>query len=629
MSAKATGGSGAVEIQRVVFSTQADRAVLYARPEKPETVLSCTRRSLAVPPGAEASLGTLFNHLPEAYWLAYTAATEFRFRARMDGAGEVQVWRRGPLGDDEMLEAQPFAAAGDAPVEIAVPAPADRKGGVLYVRIRAGEGGASLREGSWTAAGLEVRPVHLVAGYCTFRREADLIRNVRSVLADAETARVLTRLVVVDQGGSEILPRALAEADGGRGLVRLVRQDNFGGAGGFTRVMLEALEEPGATHVLLMDDDAVTEPESILRTVAFLSATRAVAVGGAMLDMYRPVHLYESGSWVDPATLDLVAHARNVDAAPDEALAAFADLASVDYNAWWFFGFPLDCVRDFGLPLPVFIHMDDVDYGLLLKEKGVRTVPLSSVAIWHEPFFCKRSTWMVYYDVRNKALLSTLHFSGSATPILRLFWYYFSGALLAFNYGDAALTCMAIEDWLAGPSALLRAPQDRHAEIQRVGSGYQPEEIPASAGRRVFESTSSGCSLDILHPPVGLGGLAKMVRTLCRRFFAETPAPEKRPLPMLPPFSANWWSFAAYDDVLVEAVAGATNLDRIVSAFRFRHDRKLFRRLLGRAVAVSLRLGCRGGRAAREWRRKSQEIRDVRTWRTYLGVPDARKDDDG
>ena len=40
-----------------------------------------------------------------------------------------------------------------------------------------------------------------------------------------------------------------------------------------------------ATHVLLMDDDAIVEPESILRAAAFLSLARGdVAIGGHMLD---------------------------------------------------------------------------------------------------------------------------------------------------------------------------------------------------------------------------------------------------------------------------------------------------------------------------------------------------------
>lgn len=53
--------------------------------------------------------------------------------------------------------------------------------------------------------------------------------------------------------------------------LKVYMNNNVGGAGGFTRGMIEALELPKKpTHVLLMDDDVMVMPESLFRTYYLL-----------------------------------------------------------------------------------------------------------------------------------------------------------------------------------------------------------------------------------------------------------------------------------------------------------------------------------------------------------------------
>lgn len=111
----------------------------------------------------------------------------------------------------------------------------------------------------------------------------------------------------------------------GRGTVRLARvsffdQANFRGAGGFTRCILEGMHGHGATHVLLLDDNALVEPESVFRAATFFSLAREeFAVGGAMLDLMRPTWMYQAGASVRPRNMgvgrrgeDLFARGRSV-----------------------------------------------------------------------------------------------------------------------------------------------------------------------------------------------------------------------------------------------------------------------------------------------------------------------------
>ena len=52
---------------------------------------------------------------------------------------------------------------------------------------------------------------------------------------------------------------------------------NAGGSGGFTRGMIEILnrkEQDGYTHVLLMDDDAVVQPDMMVRLYGLLTTLK-------------------------------------------------------------------------------------------------------------------------------------------------------------------------------------------------------------------------------------------------------------------------------------------------------------------------------------------------------------------
>src|SRR5205085_8693821 len=124
--------------------------------------------------------------------------------------------------------------------------------------------------------------------------------------ADADVLGCLRKIVVVDQGSRRVTahPSFGRLPPGAAGKVAVIEQANFGGAGGFTRSILEALNTPGATHMLLMDDDAELEPESVYRAARLLALARGdLAVGGNMLDLLRPNELFELNAEVYPHLL--------------------------------------------------------------------------------------------------------------------------------------------------------------------------------------------------------------------------------------------------------------------------------------------------------------------------------------
>ena len=99
-------------------------------------------------------------------------------------------------------------------------------------------------------------------------------------------------MFVVDNG------RTLPAVELSDELVTVIPNNNVGGAGGFARGMISALEdERSFSHVLLMDDDVRMSPESIKRTFNLLSlvsdAYSDAFINGAMLKLSEPDVQYE------------------------------------------------------------------------------------------------------------------------------------------------------------------------------------------------------------------------------------------------------------------------------------------------------------------------------------------------
>lgn len=136
--------------------------------------------------------------------------------------------------------------------------------------------------------------------FCTVEREERFGAVLSTLAAEPSCWEGLPCLVVVNQGRPDLLAHPAFAGLPRDFLSRLlvVEQGNFGGAGGFTRGLLEARGVPGATHALLMGDDVAAEPEALRRAAAlFAIALPRHALGGHMLDMLRPTHLYEAGRW--------------------------------------------------------------------------------------------------------------------------------------------------------------------------------------------------------------------------------------------------------------------------------------------------------------------------------------------
>ncbi len=607
-------------VQRVIFPPEPGVAKLYYHASNPwpgrlPDPGPRGRRSVLLEGGAGVSFESYFNCFFETHWRRQTSLDRLRLRLVLSGAGTVRLWRRSaeagrtPLGGADVR--------GDEQ-ELFLDVPPPRfpscEQGAVHFDLRARGGPLVLHEGEWQAAGARPRDVGLVACYCTFDRADALLANLRALLEDPEVAARLLRIVVIDQGHAKVkdhpgwaaLPRLAGEK------VRLVEQDNYGGAGGFTRGILEARRVPGAGHVLLMDDDAVTEPESVLRAASFLALARQdLAVGGQMLDALRPRELYELTAEVHP---DRLAPARAVGGFRLDrpgALAALRRAHTTRYNGWWFMAFPLTLIDRVGLPLPFFIRCDDIEFGCRLNRAGVPIAPLPGVGVWHEPFYLKERGWQNYYEFRNMLALCALHFPRPARQLVAAFLRRLFKRLLTHDYAEAWLLCEAVRDYCRGPTILEADPRARHQRL--LGACRDLSEPPVPGTRHLPVVAATG------YPHARLRRLVLQARCLWRQLTKAAPATPALPGHSVQDQDVGWWNVGFAD---VAVVRGRHSVDYRV----LRRHPAWFTRLLGRGLRAAWHLFRHHESLASQWREAAGRLTSEGFWARYL-APESQAGD--
>jgi galactofuranosylgalactofuranosylrhamnosyl-N-acetylglucosaminyl-diphospho-decaprenol beta-1,5/1,6-galactofuranosyltransferase len=112
----------------------------------------------------------------------------------------------------------------------------------------------------------KVRDVKIGIAICTFKREPFIEKNLRilneAILKNPESP-LYGHLEVFVADNGQTLDRERLSSD----KIHINPNRNLGGAGGFTRDLIEIMthnDELHVTHALLMDDDIVIEPESLI-----------------------------------------------------------------------------------------------------------------------------------------------------------------------------------------------------------------------------------------------------------------------------------------------------------------------------------------------------------------------------
>ena len=309
----------------------------------------------------------------------------------------------------------------------------------------------------------EEKPVRIAAVVCTFKREPYVLRNLKSVLRfleRPENASMNLCYWLVDNG------RTLSEheeisrlADQHPDTIRIIPNRNVGGAGGFTRGMIEAIEEKerlGLTHVQMMDDDAVMDPELFVRAYGFLGMRKDewedITLGGSLWREDFPYIQQAAGEWFKEFVVQNdfpLADLRDFHVCTDKYMCE-AVHKNMPYSGWWCCCMSLNLVRPDNLPIPLFLHHDDIEFGIRNQKAGI--VFLNGFGVWHKGFELTFTGVNTYYDVRNTLITTALNEQErSQTEILKWIWKCITVDIIEFRYGEMRLAYQAFYDFCRGP----------------------------------------------------------------------------------------------------------------------------------------------------------------------------------
>ena len=230
--------------------------------------------------------------------------------------------------------------------------------------------------------------------------------------------------------------------------ISIIGSQNLGGSGGFTIGIIHALKD-SCSHIILNDDDALVSKESVFRMMMFLRILKEeysdISVSGIMLDVRNPKIVYESGAQVTDGSL--VPINRGLDVLNFSQIHQLFKEEHIDFSNWTFLCISSKIIEKSGLPLPLFVREDDVEYGLRMNND---TITLPGLYVWHPKYTDTFSTTNYYYYARNRMI--ALSCSGKVTKsFLDRIFGEMAVEASAYRYACSDEMVKGMKDFIKGP----------------------------------------------------------------------------------------------------------------------------------------------------------------------------------
>jgi len=460
--------------------------------------------------GGKVDFSTYMNIFSAEKWKKYTGIQSISVSITFEGKIKLLIyaytWTKGKVTVanimQEEMESHGKCMADTAKIDLP-------DSGVIGISIIAEED-TILYEGSYnTDEQLNRRDVNIGIGICTFKREKYVERNMQVLkkhLLNNTKAQAYDHLAVcISDNGGTLENEKIEDSH-----IRVVKNKNLGGVGGFTRTMFEHMRDERITHVLLMDDDAVISPEAIERTYTLLTLLKeeykTATIGGSLLREDLPKVQYECGAcWNDG---DIVAINHGFDMTVLENVVKNEQIQRTEYTGWWYSCIPMEFIKEKKYPLPFFIHRDDIEYGLRANEKFIF---LNGISIWHEAFENKLPGFLEYYDVRNLAITNAIHNPQyTAKDFKKMLFVQVSSNIGKYRYKYVDLNLKGAVDFLKGFKWFYNADTlQLHGELNKYNYQVQPvEEFIGYHG--IKKEDLNPCGRPEVEPPGKLRKLFQM-----------------------------------------------------------------------------------------------------------------------
>ena len=351
--------------------------------------------------GECADLGTYFNLFSLKKWTAYTSIELLKIKLNLQGSFYVEMYGMSNKNLNETFLRTTCENSFETILNIK-DINFKYEFDLIGIKLVALSDGAIFQGGDYQGTFNSSQNVRIGITICTFKREKYLLPNLNS-LQKLIKRNANYSVMVIDNG------RTLTENESP--IFQIIHNPNFGGAGGFTRGLIEQVSQGRNTHTILMDDDIMIELSVFDRLYSMLRHLKPEYqekfFAGSMLVLDKPAIQFENTAYWDMTYPCACGY--KYDLSEKEFLCQNEQIPDVKnhYAGWWFCCIPLEVVKKIGYPLPNFIKGDDVEYGI---RNNKNILSINGIGVWHESFEKKLTNLvMQYFDDRNMILVT--HFA--------------------------------------------------------------------------------------------------------------------------------------------------------------------------------------------------------------------------
>lgn len=419
--------------------------------------------------GGKVSTDTYYNALSIEKWRYYTTLDNLFFRLKCRGRFEVRIMNSYLAFEDvvsKCLESFFYNTTEEEFIQIDLNKYKNLEG-ILYFQIIALSPTVFYSAEYFTNQQAQIPNLSVVI--CTYKRERYIKKFIKN-LQNYEYKNYLEAFII-DNGNT--LSNLNHEDN-----VHILPNRNYGGAGGFSRGMLEVKkynDNPNSSnhldYIILMDDDIYLDFHVFNKLFSFLALRKQeysnYFFAGTMCSLDDKKLQYERYSkWLGNGFRQM---SPNYDLESLKCILKNEKIEHLELTTagWWFCCYSTNMLTPNNFPFPCFFRGDDMEYTI---RNGSNIITLNGVNVWHEPFYKKYSiTSEDYYLLRNTLVLNTLYLDWiSAKDNIKYLFKRFAKSIVKYDYNSANLIIQALADYSRGPKFFMKTdPENLNKEISR------------------------------------------------------------------------------------------------------------------------------------------------------------------
>ena len=364
-------------------------------------------------------------------------------------------------------------------IEVHVPCSINYKG-IYFILFEDEANPVEIVSAAWTTNKAPIRQNKLAIVSCTFKREQFINKTIteyEKFINDNSELKERIKYFIVDNGRTLDIDRSNEK-------VKIIHNKNAGGAGGFTRGLMEicnlneSLDKSNPyTRVLFMDDDIEIIAESFYRTLLLSDYLKEEwkdsFINGAMINLENKNIFFENIAYQrdfyvvsENNGMDLFNY-DNVLIANYHSDKIYSKKDIKVHSAWWYCNFYIDENTKNNLPLPLFYRGDDIEWSW--RNFGKHHISLNGICVWHQNFEWRVSLSAdMYYMPRNMFFINVLYTENFKEKFERYFINIFEYRLKTYDYIAIDIFLAAMDDILKGSVVFREDPEQQMRRIVQI-----------------------------------------------------------------------------------------------------------------------------------------------------------------